>query len=99
MGNEDRQTERIAITVEVSGLVQGVGYRYFVQNCARDYGVTGWVKNQSSGAVAALFEGEEKAVLQLIDCCRQGPHLAEVERLDMKVEEYRGDFSDFLIHC
>lgn len=97
MGNEEKQMEMIAITVEVSGHVQGVGYRHVVQSCARDYGVTGWVKNQSNGTVAALFEGEEKVVLQLIDCCRQGSQRADVERLDVKVEEYRGEFSGLVI--
>ena len=97
MEDAHKQAEWIAIKVEIRGRVQGVGYRQFTQTCARNYGVTGWVKNQSNGTVAALCEGDEKAVLQLINCCRQGPAMAAVEHLDIKVEEYSGDFSNFLI--
>ena len=97
MEQANNQPKLIAIKIEISGRVQGVGYRQFTQTCASSHNVTGWVKNQSNGTVAAICEGEEKAVLKLIDCLRQGPAMGEVEHLDIKVEKYSGNFSDFII--
>ena len=42
----------------VSGRVQGVGFRYFAQATALEYGITGWVRNLSDGTVELHVEGE-----------------------------------------
>ncbi|OGS44498.1 MAG: hypothetical protein A2539_01190 [Elusimicrobia bacterium RIFOXYD2_FULL_34_15] len=44
----------------VSGQVQGIGYRYFVERAAKNIKITGWVKNLDNGNVEILAEGEEK---------------------------------------
>ncbi len=45
------------ITANVSGRVQGVGYRYFVTDRAREIGVTGYAKNLADGSVEIVAEG------------------------------------------
>ena len=47
----------------VSGNVQGIGYRWFVERTAKKCGLTGWVKNLSNGDVEIEAEGE-KTVLE-----------------------------------
>ena len=67
----------------ISGRVQGVGYRDWVQATAMRLGLTGWVRNRSDGAVEALIVGEEAAVGRMIEACRRGPPLARVDEIDV----------------
>ena len=53
---------QIARKFIVSGIVQGVGFRYFTQRAAARHQVTGYVCNLSDGRVEALAEGSEQAV-------------------------------------
>ncbi|HEX3930941.1 MAG TPA: acylphosphatase [Nocardioides sp.] len=64
--------------VHVTGRVQGVGFRWYAQQEARRRGVTGWVRNEPDGSVAAVFEGDDDDVTALVDWCRQGPSSAVV---------------------
>jgi len=50
------------ITAVARGRVQGVGYRYFVTDCAREAGVCGFVKNKPDGSVLMVAEGREEAL-------------------------------------
>ena len=79
----------------VTGLVQGVNYRYHTRQTALGLNVTGWVKNLPNGSVQGCFEGEEADVTALIDWCRKGPDWARVEDATVGMEEYRGEFDGF----
>lgn len=46
----------------ISGMVQGVGFRYFVADKAIELGLTGWVKNKKDGNVEAEFQSSEGTV-------------------------------------
>jgi len=65
--------------VTVSGRVQGVGYRYFVERAARSHDLEGWVRNRRDGSVEAVFAGPEQAVAAMIAACRRGPSSARVD--------------------
>ena len=67
--------------VTVGGRVQGVGYRYFVEQAARSHGLEGWVRNRRDGSVEAVFAGPEQAVTAMIAACRRGPSSARVDSL------------------
>ena len=67
--------------VTVGGRVQGVGYRYFVEQAARSHGLEGWVRNRRDGSVEAVFAGPEAAVTAVIAACRRGPSSARVDSL------------------
>jgi acylphosphatase len=69
--------------VFISGFVQGVGYRQFVKKHAEELGLTGWVKNLPDGRVEAVFQGEKKLIEQLIEFCKKGPFMAEVEDVEV----------------
>jgi acylphosphatase len=60
-------------------------------------GVHGWVRNRRDGTVEALFEGERARVEEMVDWCRRGPELARVETVDLRWEDYRGEFTRFSI--
>ena len=67
-----------AVQVKVTGRVQGVAFRWEAQREAMRLGVTGWVRNEPDGAVAAHLEGDEEAVDAMVAWCRQGPPSARV---------------------
>lgn len=81
----------------ISGKVQGVWYRVFVKENARELGLTGWVRNTDEGAVESVVQGEKAAIEQLIAHCRQGPKLAEVKDIDIVWEEIKENVGDFTI--
>jgi acylphosphatase len=72
----------VARRLEISGKVQGVGFRYFVTQCARHQGLRGWVRNRRDGSVEALLIGEEAAIAAATEQCRRGPPLGKVDRLN-----------------
>ena len=65
--------------VTISGRVQGVGYRYFVEHEALSRDLEGWVRNRRDGSVEAVFAGPAAAVTAIIAACRRGPSSARVE--------------------
>jgi acylphosphatase len=65
--------------VTIRGLVQGVGYRAFVDHEARGRDLEGWVRNRRDGSVEALFAGPAEVVAAMIVACRRGPSSARVE--------------------
>jgi acylphosphatase len=65
--------------VTITGRVQGVGYRAWVDHQARAHAVEGWVRNRRDGGVEALFAGPEDVVADLIAMCRRGPSSAQVD--------------------
>jgi acylphosphatase len=67
--------------VTINGRVQGVGYRYFVEQAARSRDLEGWVRNRRDGSVEAVFAGPAEAVAAMIAACRRGPSSARVEAL------------------
>ncbi len=80
----------------ISGLVQGVGFRYFIYYNAAKMNIKGTAENTAEG-VMAIFEGEEEDVARLIDICRKGPPGSRVEKINALPEEFRGEFKNFRI--
>jgi acylphosphatase len=71
-----------AIHLKVVGRVQGVGFRWFVRERAEELGVSGWVKNTSTGDVEVAASGEEAKLALLEAAVRRGPAAARVQRVD-----------------
>ena len=74
----------------ISGKVQGVGFRYWMQNLAINNNIGGWVKNKSSGDVEALIVGQEKEVQKLITQCKIGPSSATIRNI--QINDYDRDY-------
>ncbi len=79
----------------VSGRVQGVYYRSYAQDKARQLGLKGWVRNNLDGSVEMVCEGEETAVRSIVDWCWKGSPSSRVSGVEVGWEEYRGEFEDF----
>ena len=76
-----------SVRIVVTGRVQGVGYRAFVEAEARARGLSGRVRNLRNGSVEALLSGPAEAVEAAIAAMRRGPPAARVERLDIEPDE------------
>ncbi|BDZ63586.1 acylphosphatase [Agromyces mangrovi Wang et al. 2018] len=66
----------------MTGMVQGVGYRWWTRAEAQRLGVSGWVKNRLDGRVEAEAEGDAQAVAALVDWMRGGPPSATVTAVE-----------------
>ena len=79
----------------IEGMVQGVFYRAFTRNLALRLGLTGWVRNLYDGRVEALLEGSRELIEQAIQECRRGPAGASVGNIDVRWEDFSGEFRGF----
>lgn len=79
--------------VVITGVVQGVGFRYAMVARARLHGIAGWVRNRRDGSVEAVVAGDGEQVAAMLAWCRQGPAGAAVD--NVAVEIASGDFTSF----
>lgn len=70
--------------IRVSGYVQGVGFRYFVQQTANLFSLTGWVQNLNNGDVDMEVQGADADVAAFIDRVREGNRYADVEDIELR---------------
>jgi len=68
-------------TYIVKGRVQGVGYRYFAERCARERGVTGYARNMWDGDVEVVAQGDPKTLDAFGHDLRRGPRSARVDQV------------------
>lgn len=73
----------VARLLHITGRVQGVGFRYSMQQEAARLGVNGWVRNRRDGNVEALLQGSDEAVAALVEWARRGPPGAHVTSLNV----------------
>jgi acylphosphatase len=66
----------------VSGRVQGVGFRWFVQKNASEIGVHGWVRNEDDGRVQVYAVGTADQLQELLALLYRGPRMAEVRGVE-----------------
>ena len=65
----------------ISGRVQGVGFRWFVEREAAQIGVTGWVRNCSNGDVEVMATGTREQHGSLRQRLEQGPRASRVDHV------------------
>ncbi|MDQ6770390.1 MAG: acylphosphatase [Gemmatimonadota bacterium] len=70
-----------SIHLEVSGRVQGVGFRWFVVEKARELRLSGWVMNRPDGKVEIAATGSSGALSQLESAVGEGPRGAQVQNI------------------
>ncbi len=72
----------LAKSYRVRGRVQGVGFRYFVEQNAKRLGVRGWVRNDDDGSVEVYAAGTKEQLSELAGYLWKGPRWAEVRGVD-----------------
>ncbi len=95
MEHEIKTTRARAI---IRGRVQGVFYRASTESAVREIGgITGWVRNRPDGSVEAVFEGEEQAVIRILEWCKTGSPAADVSAVEVEWERPAGAETDFRV--
>lgn len=74
-----------ALQVRISGVVQGVGYRYWTEQHAKARGLNGWVRNRRDGSVEAIIAGDDAAVDDMLAAFWQGPASSDVDGVTSEV--------------
>jgi acylphosphatase len=77
--------------VRIVGRVQGVFFRVETRDRARSLSLGGWVRNARDGSVEAAFEGSSERVQSMLDWCRRGPSLAQVDEVSVEWEDPQGE--------
>lgn len=85
--------ETVAKRFYVSGAVQGVGFRFFVERVAARLGIAGYVKNLSDGRVGVYAIGSAAQLAALKSELRRGPAMASVEQVTEDDAEVLSEFS------
>lgn len=89
--------ESISVRLLVTGKVQGVYFRFNMQQVAMKNSVVGWVRNLPDGNVEALLEGNKEDVNQVVRWSKIGPENARVDEVEMDYGQYTGEYKDFII--
>ncbi len=89
--------EKEAFLAKVYGQVQGVGYRFFTEDRAILYGITGYVKNLPDGSVEVYAEGDRAVLEQFLNELKQGPPAARVTHLEVDWKAPSGRYQEFFI--
>jgi len=86
---------KVRAEILVNGLVQGVGYRYFVLREARRLDLNGFSENLFSGEVLTVVEGEQAMIEDLISKLKVGPIHAAVKNCRVNWQEPLNEFTNF----
>ncbi|MEW5946852.1 MAG: acylphosphatase [bacterium] len=86
-----------ALRAEVHGVVQGVGFRFFVEREAKKLGLTGYVRNKPDGTVEAVASGSESVLREFLEKLNRGPSFSRVSRVETEWLEVAQEFKSFTI--
>jgi acylphosphatase len=79
------------LRLEISGVVQGVSFRWHTQRTAAGLALAGWVRNRPDGSVEAIAEGPEERLRELARWARRGPEHARVDAVREEWSAAQGD--------
>lgn len=87
--------QRTRLTASINGTVQGVGFRYYTREKARQLALTGVASNRTDGSVLVVAEGLETAVRSLAEWLNSAGAPGRVEDVLETYSEPTGEFADF----
>ena len=90
------EAEKRHLNIRLTGRVQGVGFRYSAQHIARQFGVTGFVRNIPDGSVYIEAEGNEIQLADFLSWCREGPPRSKIMQVNTTEGSLR-NYSEFEI--
>ncbi len=85
------------LTAHFSGMVQGVGFRFTAQSVARQFAVTGYVRNLPNGQVELAAEGEEEVLREFLRAVRESAMSNYIRDVETKWSEAENKYTRFSI--
>jgi acylphosphatase len=73
-----------AVRAHITGIVQAVGFRAWVEQHAERIGLRGWVRNRRDGSVEAVFAGDASKVDEMLTMCWRGPPASQVDGVSIE---------------
>jgi acylphosphatase len=89
--------ENVRAEIVVNGLVQGVGFRYFVSREAEKLNLNGYVKNLYTGEVCSVVEGPKHLIEEFFNKLKIGPMHAHVKNASIRWTNNKNEFKRFEI--
>lgn len=89
--------DKAAFSAQISGIVQGVGFRYFAYREALVLQLHGYVKNRINGKVEVYAEGSRDKLEQFVEILKQGPRFGAVDKVELHWDDYKGKYDTFFI--
>ena len=90
--------ERLEAKINITGRVQGVGFRPFIYRMAVRNGLLGYVINLGDAGVEIIVEGEESQIKRFLKQVKEeAPEVSEIEGITHEYRPYRGRFKEFII--
>jgi acylphosphatase len=89
--------ERARLSVKVSGMVQGVGFRWHTLRVAEGLRLSGWVRNLRDGSVEIQAEGERATLERFLEWCRHGPDFSRVDKVSVSWGPAQDEDAGFVI--
>jgi acylphosphatase len=87
--------ETLRAEIVVNGLVQGVGFRYYVVRHAERLGLNGYTQNLYTGEVYTVVEGSKELIEELFGKLKIGPSHAYVKNASIRWRESKNEFTSF----
>jgi hydrogenase maturation protein HypF len=88
----------LRVKLNITGIVQGVGFRPFIYRIAVSKGFTGYVRNRGDAGVEVLLEGEAKKIQSFIrELVELKPQLAQIEKINRAELSGTNEYEHFTI--
>ncbi|MFZ1745832.1 MAG: acylphosphatase [Nitrospirales bacterium] len=94
---EEQMEAIVRVHAHVSGKVQGVGFRAFVQMQANKMALHGWVRNRAEGGVELEVEGPQASVHTFLEALHKGPPLSQVLQVTVDWKDPNRQTEGFLV--
>ncbi|MEK6756751.1 MAG: acylphosphatase [Bacteroidota bacterium] len=86
---------QVGVHIIVQGMVQGVGFRYFVWREATKLSLSGYVRNLYNGDVEIEAQGDRSLVEEFVKVVKVGPRYAYVKDLKIEWKEFQERYKGF----
>jgi acylphosphatase len=94
---DENSGDAVRLHLRVTGRVQNVGFRAFVQQAGSLLGLTGWVRNVGYSQVETVAEGTRPVLEKFAGVVKEGPRGSRVEQASEEWEKATGEFNAFTI--
>jgi hydrogenase maturation protein HypF len=89
----------LRVKLNVTGIVQGVGFRPFIYRIAVKNGLAGYVRNRGDAGVEVLLEGNAQAIEKFRrDLTNEEPPLAQIDKVTITELSGKNEFEHFTIY-